>query len=248
MFGLFKKKEQTSSKLGIFDVFSTDMHSHILPGIDDGAKTVEESLALIDVLYNKGIRKFICTPHVYNEMYPNTPDTIDAAYKLLQPIAKDKYPDIVIEYAAEYYLDEMFDERLEKNEKLLCFSEKRILIEHGFVQAPPDILRKIFDVQMAGYEPIYAHPERYEFFHGNKKVYHKIYDAGCAFQVNLLSLTGYYGKIPFELATYLIENKLVSLVGSDIHHDKHIEAYKNFQGNKLMNMLIEQNILENNSL
>jgi protein-tyrosine phosphatase len=247
MFGIFKKKKENSTS-SIFDVVTTDMHSHILPGIDDGAQNVEESLALINVLYNKGIRKFICTPHIYKEMYNNTPEIIKAAYDSLIPHVNKIYKDVTIGFAAEYYMDDNFDDLLEKNEKLLTVWESHVLIEHGFVQVPPDVTTKIFNLQMAGYQPIYAHPERYEFFMQNKKGYHKLIDAGCIFQVNLLSLIGYYGKTAYELANYLVENKLVSLVGSDIHNDRHIAAFSQYQSNKLIDQLIQQNVLMNHNI
>jgi protein-tyrosine phosphatase len=249
MFNLFKKKEkQVANNILPLLSIKTDMHSHILPGIDDGAKTVEESLALIKVLYNNGFRKFICTPHTYSEMYPNTVSTIEGAYNVLKPVVAQHYPDVELGYATEYFLDEKFDEKLEQNEKLITVFDNNILIEHSFVQPPVDITTKIFNIQMNGYNPIYAHPERYEFYMQNKKAYHKLYDAGCVFQINLLSLSGYYGKAPLELAKYLIENRLVKLVGSDIHHDRHIEAFQNFGANKHLIELLEQDVLLNNSI
>ncbi len=249
MFNLFKKKNENTAILSKpFEGLVTDMHSHILPGIDDGAKTVEDSKALINVLYQKGFRNFICTPHVYQDLYPNSTETIKAAFNTLLPVVNVAYPDVTINFAAEYFLDEAFDNKLEKNEKLLTVYENNVLIEHAFVQPPPDILTKVFNLQMAGYMPIYAHPERYEFYVKSKKSYHKLYDAGCLFQINLLSLIGYYGKAPMELAKYLIENKMVNLIGTDIHHDKHINAFQQFSDNKLFQELLKQGVLQNSKI
>ncbi len=246
MFSLFKKKTKEETLiLKPFESIKTDMHSHILPGIDDGAQTVEHSLALIQVLYNNGIRKFICTPHIYKELYDNTTETIENAYKILKPIVAEKFPDVSLNFAAEYFMDDYFDDKLEQNEKLLTLWENNVLIEHSFVQPPVDINNKIYKMQLNGYNPVYAHPERYEFYMQNKKAYHKLMDAGCTFQINLLSLTGYYGKAPLELAKYLIDNKMVKLVGSDIHHDRHIEAFENFNNNKYFKELLQQGLLIN---
>jgi tyrosine-protein phosphatase YwqE len=250
MFGFFKKKEVKKTQLQVlpFEALVTDMHSHILPGIDDGAQTVEDSILLIDTLYKKGFRNFICTPHIYNELYPNSPATIKAAFELLEPVAKEKFPDVNIRYAAEYFMDEVFDENLEKGEKLLTVAQDYVLVEHSFMQAPFDLKEKIFNIQMAGYTPIIAHPERYEFYMQNKKGYDSLYDAGCVFQINLLSLMGYYGKAPLELSKYLIERGYVKMLGSDIHKQAHVDAYNVYNGYGLILDLLDRGELLNNTL
>jgi protein-tyrosine phosphatase len=248
MFGIFKKKITEKESTAVFESVVTDMHSHILPGIDDGAQTTDDSINLISCLYNKGIRKFICTPHIYKELYPNTPETIQKAYETLLPVVQEKFPDIEIRYAAEYFMDDHFDMLLEQKHKLLTVADDYVLVEHSFMQVPFDLKEKLFNLQMAGYTPILAHPERYEFYMHNKKAYDTLYDIGCIFQINLLSLMGYYGKPPMELAKYLIEKKYVRLVGSDIHHPRHIEAYKQFGNSKFFQELVDQGKLLNTTI
>jgi protein-tyrosine phosphatase len=250
MFSFFKKKEPKVREANTtpFAELKTDMHSHILPGIDDGAQNVDESLALIEVLYAKGFRNFICTPHVYQEMYPNTNSTIEEAFNLLLPHVREKYNDVKIKYAAEYFMDEVFDAKLEKGEKLLAIADDYVLVEHSFMQAPYDLKEKIFNLQMAGYTPILAHPERYEFYMQNKKGYDALYDVGCVFQLNLLSLMGYYGKGPYELSKYLVERGYVKMLGSDIHKQSHIDAYSVYDSRGLVEELLGQGKLLNNTL
>jgi tyrosine-protein phosphatase YwqE len=248
MFSIFKRKENVQSNLESLDTIKVDMHSHILPGIDDGAQNIEESLALIECLVNKGFEQFICTPHVYKELYPNTTETIKAAYDNLLPFVEKKFPHVQIKFAAEYFMDDNFDAAIENNEKLLTVFDNNVLVEHSFVQAPFDLKQKFFNLQMAGYNPIIAHPERYEFYMANKKAYHTLYDIGCILQVNLLSLIGYYGKAPMELSKYLIDNKLVKLVGTDIHNSRHIHGFNTFANNKHLKDLIQQDVLLNNNL
>lgn len=247
MFGIFKKSKEASSK-NPFETITNDMHSHILPGIDDGAQTIEESLLLIETLVKQGMQNFICTPHIFKELYPNTPLTIKNAFDSLLPVVQEKFPNVQIKYAAEYYMDDFFDELLEKKEKLLTVFDDCVLVEHSFMQVPFDLKEKLFNLQMAGYTPILAHPERYEFYAANKKAYDSLYDLGCIFQINLLSLTGYYGKVPMELAKYLIEKKYVKLVGTDIHHQRHVIGFNQFGTNKNLLDLLQQDVLMNQAL
>jgi protein-tyrosine phosphatase len=247
LFHIFKKKT-TNDTGDILRQIQADMHSHILPGIDDGSPDVETSLVLIEALVKKGYKKFICTPHIFKELYPNTRETITGAYEKLLPFVKEKFPNVEMGYAAEYYMDEYFDQLLADNEKLLTVHENWVLVEHSFMQAPFDLKEKLFNLQMAGYTPILAHPERYEFYTKNIKAYDELYDIGCIFQVNLLSLIGYYGKTAQELAKHLISKKYIKLIGTDMHHFKHMEAMQSINTNKYITELLQQGNLLNTTL
>jgi protein-tyrosine phosphatase len=246
MFGFFNKKKTTTEN--VLQHIKCDMHSHILPGIDDGAPDVEASLKLINTLVEKGCQKIICTPHIYKDLYPNTNETIKKSYQTLLPFVQEKFPQIKLQYAAEYFMDDHFDHLLSNNEKLLTVHEKWVLVEHSFLQPPQDLKDKLFNLQMAGYTPILAHPERYEFYTKNVKAYDDLYDIGCIFQLNLLSLNGYYGKIAKELAKHLVEKKYVRLLGTDMHHERHQLAIEQFENNKIVQDLFQQDRLLNISL
>lgn len=219
IFNLFRKTP-SGGKVG----FIVDMHSHLLPGVDDGAPDTEKSLDLIRSLQSFGYRKLITTPHIYSELYPNSPETLKPAYHLLETAMQEAGMDIPIRFAAEYFLDDHVDNLLRSGERLLTIHDNLVLVETSFVQAPLDLDRRLFDLQVAGYKPILAHPERYPYLHADKQKYHELRERGILLQVNLLSLTGYYGKPMAEVARYLIKNELVDLVGTDAHHERHTAA------------------------
>jgi tyrosine-protein phosphatase YwqE len=249
MFGIFnkKKKENSGQELPL-SFIQCDMHSHVLPGIDDGSPNIETSLQLIEGLVAQGYRKLICTPHIFKELYPNTPETISAAYQLLLPELEIKFPDLKTAFAAEYYMDDFFDLQLSKNEKFLTVHENLVLVEHSFLEPPRNLKEKLFNLQLAGYTPLLAHPERYEFYLKNPKAYDELYDIGCVFQLNLLSLTGYYGKVALELSKYLVKKKYIRLLGTDMHHQRHLESLNMLNGNKILAELISQDRLINQQL
>jgi protein-tyrosine phosphatase len=247
MFGLFKKKQE-APQTPAFSMLGADMHSHLLPGIDDGSPDVETSIKLIEGLVAQGFSKFICTPHIYKELYPNTQATIKAAYEKLWPALQEKFPGVQLAYAAEYFLDDHFDNLLNSGERLLTLDGNKVLVEYSFMSAPMDLKEKLFALQMEGYQPVIAHPERYTYYASNKNAYHELYDAGCILQVNLLSLTGYYGKPPAQLAHYLLSKGLVQLLGTDLHHDRHLQALQTPALHRQVMQLADSGLLLNSTL
>ena len=203
------------------------MHSHLLPGIDDGSPGPEVSLQLIRGLEDLGYRKLIATPHVMWDLYRNSSEIIQAAHNNLLAEMKKAGVSIELHAAAEYYLDEHFVQLLDTNTPLLTIKDNMVLIEFSFISSPFDLKEILFKLQIKGYQPILAHPERYLYLNSNKGFYDELKDAGCLFQVNLLSLTSYYGKGVMELANYLIKKDYVSLLGTDMHHDRHLSALQN---------------------
>jgi protein-tyrosine phosphatase len=223
MFGFFKKKGNEPADLsGLI----ADMHSHLIPGIDDGATDLESAIVMIRAMHSLGYQKFITTPHVQWEMYKNTHEIIENGAKIVRDRLAETEMKVEFRAAAEYFLDEHVDELLEKNIPLLTIHKNMVLVEFSFIRQPMDLKDKIFQLQIKGYQPIIAHPERYLYFGAHKTVYDELHDMDCVFQLNLLSLCGYYGKKQEELAQYLIKKKYVSLLGSDLHNIRHINILR----------------------
>jgi len=199
------------------------MHSHLLPGIDDGSPDLQTSLRLIKGLEELGYKNFIATPHVMEDLYPNNRGTIQAAYDTLKDELKSKDIDTQIRFAAEYLLDGNVDDMLEKKESLLTLKDKMVLVEISFVSEPIHLKDVLFNLQMNGYQPIFAHPERYAFYHHQPTQYAEIKAMGCLFQSNLLSFSGYYGSSVRQAAEYLVDKGLTDYLGTDLHHDRHLE-------------------------
>lgn len=218
MFSFLKKNNPTQ-----FFPISTDMHSHILPGIDDGAPDLDSSVELVKGLMQLGFTRSIATPHVISDMYRNTPETIAAARDLLREKLKEEQINYTIDAAAEYLMDAAFFEKLEAGEPLLCIKDKIILTEFGWAAMPDNPRRMSFSIITAGYTPILAHPERYQYFHNNNKVFHFLEELGFELQVNLSSLTGHYGKAAMKAAKYIIKNNLCSYLGTDVHNNRHVQ-------------------------
>ncbi len=214
------------------------MHSHILPGLDDGAPDVDASLQLIRGMMNLGIKKAVATPHIIDDLYRNNPATINAALGLLQSELNKEGIDFEVSAAAEYMIDSYFLQMIKNREKLLTIKDNLILTEFSYASSPDDPFRICFEIIMAGYKPILAHPERYPYFNRNLKVYSKLSEQGFLFQVNLLSLTGYYGKDVAKAAIYLIENNMVAYLGTDLHHLRHLEALSDPKNRTLFHELL----------
>lgn len=202
----------------------TDMHSHIIPGIDDGSQSVETSVALVRGLADLGYKKLIATPHILWDLYKNNEQTISPALLELQNALDETDIRLPIQFAAEYFLDDHVEEQMEQHIPLLTIHKNWVLTEFSFISAPLDLKEKLFALQMAGYHPVLAHPERYGYFSRDKTVLDNLHEAGYHFQVNLLSFTGYYGKGPQELADYLVKKKYIDLLGTDMHHIRHLQT------------------------
>ena len=247
MFGLFSKSRSKSAAVD-FSAIGTDMHSHILPGIDDGARDLETSLSLIRGLKELGFKKLIATPHIMWDMYRNTPDIIHEKLDLVREAVAKEGIGVEIDAAAEYFLDENVERLLEKKEKLLTVHGSKVLVEFSLAYPPMNIKTMLFELQMQGYQPIIAHPERYTYLQRNKAFYDELRNTGCLFQLNLLALSGHYGKPVTELAQYLMKNQFYSLVGTDLHHAAHLEGLGGLQVPDSFSKLIDWQSFANNRL
>ncbi|WP_260625797.1 tyrosine-protein phosphatase [Hymenobacter sediminicola] len=205
------------------------MHSHLLPGLDDGAETVEHSLELLRELRALGYRKLIMTPHLMGDFYKNTPEGIRGALHHLQRVATEAgITDVQLECAAEYYLDEWFGPRLDRGDELLTFGgDKRyLLFETSYINEPFNLAETVFRLQSMGYQPVLAHPERYTYFYGRFDDLVKVRENGALLQLNLNSLAGYYSSGAEKVAEKLIDAGLVDLVGTDAHNLKHTSTLR----------------------
>ena len=240
MFSFFKKRKLVTdiSWLGV------DIHSHILPGIDDGAKDVEQSLGYVTQLQALGFEKLFFTPHIFSELYPNTPETIKPALKLVQDGLSAVRNTIPVGAAAEHMVDYNFI----VHPDLLCLPNKHILIEMSYLSETPNIEKVVFDLQISGYTVVLAHPERYNFYHKTVDRYHRLRDMGCLFQLNLLAVTGYYGREVKQASDYLLKNKLYDLAATDLHHDKHLSLLTRAVRNGELFNLIGQYEFKNRAL
>ncbi|WP_234795013.1 tyrosine-protein phosphatase [Hymenobacter arizonensis] len=205
-----------------------DMHSHLLPGLDDGAETVEHSLDLLRALRGMGLRKLIMTPHIMGDFYKNTPEGVRAALQVLREAAATAgLGDVVLECAAEYYLDEFLGRKLVDGTEMLTFGgEKRyLLFETSYMNEPLNLFEIIFELKAQGYTPVLAHPERYTYLYGRfAEIEAMRRDYGVLLQLNLNSLAGYYSPAAKKVAEELIDRELVDFVGTDTHHLRHTET------------------------
>jgi tyrosine-protein phosphatase YwqE len=236
----FKKK---SSKPTDLSWLKTDIHSHLIPGIDDGAPDVATSLALVKDLVAMGYQKIITTPHILWEIYPNTPEIINAGLTELQEAVAAEGIEVELGAAAEYFIDEHFGELLRDKVPLLTLKDNLVLVEFSFITAPLDLQDVLFDLQMLNYQPVIAHPERYLYLERNMGFYETLKNAGCYFQLNLLSLTGYYGRGVQELAAYLLKQGYYNLAGTDLHHARHAAALRKLEASPLYEQLKRTELL-----
>jgi len=247
MFKLFSRSKPKGDKFD-FSVFKTDMHSHLLPGIDDGAKDLANSIQLIRGMKDLGYQKLITTPHIIWDMYRNTPQIINEKLALIRDAIEQEGIDIEIHAAAEYFLDEHVQELLKKKEPLLTISGNKVLTEFSMAFPSMNIKDILFEMEMQGYQPIIAHPERYIYLQQNKEFYAELKDIGCIFQLNLLSLTGYYGRSVKDLAEYLANNDFYDLVGTDLHNFHYLEGLQQMSMSNTLKKLIESGHLMNAQL
>ena len=189
-----------------------DCHSHLLPGVDDGVQSMEESLQILREMEQQGIRRVWLTPHIMEDIPNETLALQRKFWELLQ-----QYRGAVeLKLAAEYMLDNLFEERLEKEDLLLLEEGKRfLLVETSYFNPPMDLLSVLQRIQKKGYYPLLAHPERYEYM--QKRDYQALKEEHVSFQLNLPSLAGMYGKHVQEKAEALLKAGMYDRTGCDIH-------------------------------
>lgn len=240
MISLFKTKPK------LFELTQngyTDIHNHLLPGIDDGAKSIKDTQTILESMKSFGFTSVIATPHTMNSIWSNTPESITNSLTHTKTELTEISNSLQLRAASEYFLDENFV-NLVSNKNLLTLKDNYLLVEMSYLNAPIQLFDYLFELQVQGYIPVLAHPERYTFYHQDKKMYDKLKKAGCYFQLNLLATTGYYGKHVADVANYLLENNYYDFSGSDIHHGNHLNSFKNkvvIKSSKKLEALLPEN-------
>ncbi|WP_206366938.1 tyrosine-protein phosphatase [Sphingobacterium sp. SGL-16] len=223
IFGSKKVEGDKVRSLGKLSFLEVDMHNHLLPGIDDGSPSVDESLDLIKGLNGLGFQNFICTPHIMDGVHPNNKSTINEAYKSLSEALSQKGSKSKIFAAAEHMIDDGIVPLIAKD-NLCVMPGGYVLIEMSYLAESKALFQTILDIHNLGYKPILAHPERYNYYHYNFDMYKQIKDAGCLLQLNLLSISRYYGTEVKVAALTMLKSGMYDFVGTDLHHQKHLAA------------------------
>lgn len=240
-----RKKNTETTDLGWLHA---DMHSHLVPGIDDGSQDVATSLELIRGMMQLGYKKIITTPHILKEVYPNSEDTILPGIEKVKEAAAAEGLDVELSAAAEYFIDEHFEEHLKNRKPLLRISGNMVLVEFSMVTAPMDLQEVLFEMQMQDYQPVIAHPERYIYLTRKKEFFDELKNTGCYFQLNLLSLIGHYGSTVQQLAEHLIKQNHYDFAGTDLHNAKHLAALQKLSQSPALKKLKESGVLKNHQL
>lgn len=243
MFSFFKKKQQRID----YSFLKTDMHSHLLPKIDDGSKSMEDSIAMIQGLVDLGYEKIITTPHIMGDYYPNTPEIIRSKVSELNKVLVERGINLSIEAAAEYFLDGYFEELLSENVELLTFSDNFILVEFSTFAMPNNAFDLIFQLRTKGYKVILAHPERYIYLSNQFEQFELLKSQGCFFQANLLSLAGHYGAEQKKLGIRMLKAGMIDFLGTDLHRQGHLEKL-NLIDNKIQRNYFKEGIFKNAEL
>lgn len=234
--GLFRRKSA---------LLKVDLHSHLIPNIDDGSQSMEQSIEMIKALISLGFKKIITTPHIHPN-YPNRPEVILAGLEALQNELIRLDLDVEVEAAAEYFVDDAFHQKVKGKGLILSFGSKLVLVESSFLNKPIFFESVMFDLMSSGYTPVLAHPERYRFLEGTIDWLVELKSMGVLLQVTLGSIGGYYGTKPEHIGKILLKNEMVDFLGSDLHRASHLEylekglkskeVQKVLNGNKLKNM------------
>ncbi|NBU91558.1 MAG: capsular biosynthesis protein [Flavobacteriia bacterium] len=203
--------------------FRCDMHNHFLPGVDDGSKSMEESLELLRKMEDLGYAKCIITPHIKLDIYPNSEANLQQVFGELEEAKQRAGIGLEIALGAEYFLDDSFVERIQRKE-LLCFGKQRyVLMEFSFT-TPPVFEEAVFKrLQDRGYTPILAHFERYIYLLNSPEYAEKYRKMGVNIQMNLMSLTGHYGPEIRKQAEKMVDDCLFDFVGTDAHRIQHLQ-------------------------
>jgi tyrosine-protein phosphatase YwqE len=208
----------------------SDFHSHLIPGIDDGVKGYSAALEIIQELKKAGVRQVVTTPHISQHAYPNAAENILNQFASLREIVSQHAPEIDMQVAAEYYLDESFQQQLARKEPLLTFGRKHLLFETNYLSEPFQMKEVVFQLVTQGYRPMLAHPERYHFLTVEKAA--DLRSRGVNLQLNLLSLIGFYSQPVQKLAEKLVDAKLINAVSSDFHQPAQAKLLSRVTGTK----------------
>jgi tyrosine-protein phosphatase YwqE len=244
---IFSKKKEILNPIDL-SILKTDVHSHLIPGIDDGSPDIEATLELLNKFQDLGYSKVITTPHVMSDYYRNTPEIINKGLKEVRKKIKENNLNIKIEAAAEYNLEPTFEELLNGDDLLTFGNEKYLLFELSFFNEPPRLNESIWSMKERGYSPVLAHVERYVYWHNNYDKIDEMINRGVKLQLNIGSLTGCYGPEVKSFAERLVSDEVIEFVGSDCHHQHHLEMIEIARQLPFFHQLIRQKQILNNKL
>lgn len=223
---MFGRSDKDSQHVD-FSLLKTDLHSHLIPGIDDGSPDLETSVFLIRQMAQLGFSKLITTPHIMWDMYKNSKqDILNGLDQLREAIEKENL-EVELSAAAEYYLDNHVRELLSEGEKLLTLDDRRVLVEFSLADHSYEVNEILFEMQIQGYQPVIAHPERYIYPEKGRDFFHELKDSGYELQLNILSLSGLYGKEIQKNAAYIADKGFYDFAATDLHNIRHLEALRN---------------------
>ena len=253
---LFRKRPSQGVVKNDLKLLITDVHSHLVPGVDDGAPDMTSALALISRLHHLGFERLVTTPHIMSDLYPNTPDILQPRFHELKREVAKRFPSLTLTLAAEYFLDTSFIELLENPDKLLTFpcvdplngdKHEMLLFEFAFHEAPNDELltEAIFKMQTSGITPVVAHCARYPYWHMDRSKLESLHSKGVILTVNAATLVGNYGELAKETANHAVNQGWIRMVCSDTHAPHHIVAVKELETSEILAKLIESGRLLN---
>lgn len=245
---LFANKEESFSVLSDLSALGVDMHSHLIPSIDDGSKSMDDSIYMLRQLEALGYRKIITSPHVVTDGYNNSTETILAGRDKVRQAIADNNINLEFDAVAEYYADETFSQRVPQKD-LLTFGKNFVLVELSYLNKPNNAAEIFYKLQVAGYRIMLAHPERYPYYHEkNFESYTSLKDRNIYFQINIMSLLGKYGNDARTSAEGMIDRGMVDMIGLDLHQPRQLEAIKECLKLKYLSKVIASGKLLNNTL
>lgn len=190
-----------------------DLHCHILPGLDDGAKDWDEALKMLEIAKNNGITDLVATPHIYPEFYFPEMEKIKETFKEL----KMKFKEINLYLGTDLHLTPETIKYLKEGKALTINNGSYVLIEPPEFFNEKELLEMLFKLRGEGFAPVITHPERYQIFREKKDILFKIFEQGNLLQLTSASITGYFGETVQGFSKDLVENHLIHLISSDAH-------------------------------
>ena len=207
-----------------------DIHSHLLPQLDDGVQSMGEALEILRNFERLGFEKVITTPHIMGNYYANTPEIIERKLDDLKTEVSKSGLSIEIEAAAEYYMDDQFISMLDNKDQLLTFGDNYLLVETSYMNEPMFLNEVLFKIKSLGLKPVIAHPERYLYLQEKPEKILELVDRGALMQLNVNSIIGFYSIPTKKLARWMVDHETIHFLGSDCHNLKHFNIYQKTLG------------------
>ncbi len=236
IFNLFKSKVDP-----IFEILGVDMHNHLLPGVDDGSKSIEMTMSCIRTMWEVGYKKIYVTPHFQFPRFPNDEEDIKQRYLEMCKVIRGEGIEMeLIGVGGEYRIDDSFEQRANKNRFLTIGKEEYVLLELSLHHPRMGFEQTIYDLQMQDREVILAHPERYVYLDNNSKQLEKLKDQGVLFQCNVLSLSGFYGREAKRKALDMIDRGWIDFLGTDMHNEVYAKALRDATKSRTLWKVLEK--------